>query len=946
MAGSLVAEKRIHVVRWLLTTGWLLIIGSLFFDPFTARFTEPDHPWSPLRLPATCVEVQGRCLTEAAYPLGTTLFWGAVVPSAIFVLLVFGHELWRRICPLSFLSQIPRALGWQRQIETRNPKSGVVRRQVARLPATSWLARHYSALQFGWLFVGLCGRILFFNADRLVLAGWLLFTIAAAIAVGWLYGGKAWCQYFCPMAPVQAIYSTPAGLLGSHAHQSPRSITQSMCRTVLPNGDEQSACVACQQPCIDIDAERMYWARLATPAFAFERYAYVGLVLGYFLYYYLYAGNWDYYFSGAWVRQPDQLAHLLSPGLFLFGKAINLPRLVAVPMVLGFFTWLGWLSGRAIEAWMRRGARHQGEQPEMTRIRHRVFVVATFVVFNLFFLFAGRPLLLLAPDWVQYLFDVAVVVTSSLWLVRSWHRSPALYDRENLAERFRRQLEKLGLDVSRFLEGRSLRDLSPDEVYVLARILPGFGSEQRLEAYKGVVHDALQEGYVNAASSLEVLRRMRQELGISDDAHRQLLDQLGVEDPALLDPDQRRSLEDQVRLSGYRRSLERLLRLQNREVSRALADGVDADPIDPNALEALRRLYSISAGEDEQAREQLAPAEAAARRTTLLLQRLGELSQTLAALEHPTLSGFEPLVALARDQLLQRQELCGRSILRGLGTLGSDPVVPELAQRLATTLPGLVEEVLSDDARRRELSAEVLQVLQQPPFSNELPQPTLSAAQALAELDRLTADPNPSLALAAVVLSAALDAESGRRRAGQLAQDAQAPAWLRQTAAQLLSLEGPWQLAALPELEKRVVLATSDFFRHTWSDTLDALAEKAEIRAYQSGELITETGDTCRELLLLIEGSARVEHRNGGRCWLEQMRPGQVLDELEVLSNSHSESTIAADMDGTRVLAVPVDSFDATLERDPEFARRVLALETRQLQRLTREVGPAESRPL
>jgi hypothetical protein len=46
----------------------------------------------------------------------------------------------------------------------------------------------------------------------------------------------------------------------------------------------------------------MYWARLEQPSFAFERYAYVGLVVGYFLYYYLYAGNWDYYFSGAWVR--------------------------------------------------------------------------------------------------------------------------------------------------------------------------------------------------------------------------------------------------------------------------------------------------------------------------------------------------------------------------------------------------------------------------------------------------------------------------------------------------------------------------------------------------------------------------------------------------------------------------------------------------------------------
>ena len=69
-----------HLVRWGLTTGWLLIIVSLLYDPFTPRFTEPDHPWSPLRLPETCVSVQGACLTDAPYPLGTTVFWSLVVP--------------------------------------------------------------------------------------------------------------------------------------------------------------------------------------------------------------------------------------------------------------------------------------------------------------------------------------------------------------------------------------------------------------------------------------------------------------------------------------------------------------------------------------------------------------------------------------------------------------------------------------------------------------------------------------------------------------------------------------------------------------------------------------------------------------------------------------------------------------------------------------------------
>lgn len=106
------SERRMHLIRWILTIAWLLIIASLFYDPWTPQFTVPNHPWSPLRLIDSCISVQGNCLVEQPYAIGTTIFWGAVVPAAIFILLVFGHEVWRRICPLSFLSQIPRALGW------------------------------------------------------------------------------------------------------------------------------------------------------------------------------------------------------------------------------------------------------------------------------------------------------------------------------------------------------------------------------------------------------------------------------------------------------------------------------------------------------------------------------------------------------------------------------------------------------------------------------------------------------------------------------------------------------------------------------------------------------------------------------------------------------------------------------------------------------------------
>jgi CRP-like cAMP-binding protein len=66
---------------------------------------------------------------------------------------------------------------------------------------------------------------------------------------------------------------------------------------------------------------------------------------------------------------------------------------------------------------------------------------------------------------------------------------------------------------------------------------------------------------------------------------------------------------------------------------------------------------------------------------------------------------------------------------------------------------------------------------------------------------------------------------------------------------------------------------------------------------------------------------------------VEKLPLGQTLDELEVLTRSDSKNTIIADNDATRILAISVDTFDEFLDRDPDFARRVLEMESQQLQR-------------
>ncbi len=931
------SERRMHGIRWGLTIAWLLIIASLFYDPWTSRFTDPNHPWSPLRLTNNCIPLQGKCIVEQPYALGTTIFWGAVVPAAIFILLVFGHELWRRICPLSFLSQIPRALGWQRQFKRENAKTGKVRYELAKVKPDSWLGKNYPYVQFGWLFVGLCGRILFFNADRIVLAIWILATIAAAIAVGYLYGGKSWCNYFCPMAPVQRVYGEPAGLLSSSAHTSDQLITQSMCRTVLPDGKEQSACVACQNPCIDIDSERVYWDGLSKPEESFLRYGYVGLVIGYFVYYYLYAGNWEYYFSGAWARQTDQLATLFDAGFYLFGQSINIPRLIAVPLTLGAFTAISYGLGRWIEKRVRiySGDRHLNLSREV--IRHRIFTVCTFIVFNFFFIFGGRPLVQLMPIWGQYIYDLGLVLLSTLWAYKTWQRSPDLYSRENLASRFRKQLEKLQLNVSQFLEGRSLTDLNTHEVYILAKVLPSFTREKRHTAYKGVVREALEEGYANYSSSLEVLQQLRQELGITDDEHREVLEELGVEDPELLNPDRQRSLENQIRLTGYRKSLERLMLLQQKQQS----DNSVNTLMEQNSVQirALRRQYAINPQEEAWILDGISPDAGNIRRAEFLLAQLPSLILSYRSLHQPILKEHQTVLRLLWDSIQHKQELIIRTILGTLAAFPDDPAAIAIARQLGQLAPSVLLEALEAENWRDRLDPKIWACLTSSEGQATVCQLDYSAEEILRSLEPLLDDQNPLIQTACLYISAQLDLDQSKAIARNYAILQTSPL-VQETAKILLSLYEPCpSLITFPMLEKVAHLFSSDFFHRMHSETLVALADRAEVRTFTANEVITEAGDTCRELLLVIAGTAKINfYGQGQELRSELMQAGQTLDELEVLAHSDSQNTIIADRDRTRILAVPVDAFDDFLDLDHDFARRVLELESRQLQKFMRSL--------
>ena len=509
-------ERQARLARWGLLLAWLGLIALLL---------KPEL--GPAYGSIVCRES-----TICRPGIGNDLFWNIGLPLVILVVYL-SHELWRRICPLSFVSQLFRALGWQRTVLNRTGKP-----QVAAISESSWLARHHIQLQWGLLIAGLSLRLLIANSNGLVLA--LLFTasLLAALISGWAYGGKTFCQYLCPFAPAQQILSGPRSLLSSQAHLGGSSkTTQSMCRTVGAQGQDISTCVACAKPCFDIDAERTYWQSLSGKrGMAWAWYSYPGLILAFFLLIQSYApaGASDHgidYLTSNLFTYDGRLAAMAWQSLLPAGWP-QLPRILAIPALLS----AGGVASERLFHQIERLQRHQlrAAAPELAKERaiHRTRLLATFAAINIYFYFkrnlfdSGDSL-----GWVEL--QLLIVAISSVWLYRSWDRDRSLYERENTSTSLRKRLAKLGAKLQPLLAGRQLADLSPGEVFVLANALPVQETSQRQSIYLDVLRDLLSSGRLDRTASLKTLADLRTNLRLTDADHQSSLEILTSEDPRL-----------------------------------------------------------------------------------------------------------------------------------------------------------------------------------------------------------------------------------------------------------------------------------------------------------------------------------------------------------------------------------------------------------------------------
>jgi hypothetical protein len=478
--------------------------------------------------------------------------WTVLIAGLPLFIVLVGYHRWRRICPLAFVAGLPERLG-----------------RPGRRRASAWFEANYYSVTFSIFVVSLWLRLIATNGNGRALAVFFVLVSLAALTCGFLFTGKTWCNYICPVSFIERLYTEPHGL---------RETPNSQCEK----------CTACKHACPDISEENAYWEEMSSRAKRFALLAFPGIVFGFYFYYYLQSGSWDYYFGGAWTYEPGVINSAFRPGQdkgtagFFFLP--ELPRAVASILTLVACGLASYLLFSLLEqsGWLRRG-----EEEDETRLRHVTISLVAFVAFVTFYAFAGAPTLRRAP-WLNHLVGIVVVMVATLSLVRRLSRSRRAFAEERLARNIIKRWGWSDLQPPRDLREAFL-------VHTIRTRETEKGYAQILQTYKEAVLETLADGFV-APKDLRMIESLRTALRIRQSDYDDMIAALAEEEEARLKKSPRElTTEKRLQLEGYAFALKRYL-------EGVLAAGGAPNPI---LIDRLRSDYRVSKEEHADVLNQL-----------------------------------------------------------------------------------------------------------------------------------------------------------------------------------------------------------------------------------------------------------------------------------------------------------------------------------------------------
>jgi hypothetical protein len=804
------------------------------------------------------------------------VFWTILLPLVPVAIVIMGFSTWRRICPLAAFGDVGRWLN-------RGPQR--------RVP--SFLESGFFPVTFAILLAMLVLRLVATNGDRLWLAGLLVGLAVAAAVTNAVFTGKTWCNFVCPVGLVERIYTEPNSLWST--------------------GNSQCAqCTACKRHCPDIDQENAYWKDLATTGRRVAVYAFPGLVLAFYVYYWLRHGDWEAYFDGRWTRLPADAELVLGAGFFF---APQVPAVLAATLTLLAFSAASYGLLRLVEAGLGGTVR----DPE--RRRHLVLALAAFAAFNLFYLFAGAPSLRRLPGGTRGVAFIAPLV-GTLFLAKRWRRTPERFIGERGAAR---------LLCSWPCEEPPPSD--PAEVYGWIRASQN-AREKDLAAYANTVRDMIADGLVRTGE-LRLLEGIRKQLGISEREHEQVLARLSEEERHLFEEGRTSGIEARAQLDGYQNALaEALLRSATDDEVDELRQGFGVRPEDHQTI--LERVRGASGELLSRARRQLERA-----------LRLRRNLATIGATEPTAARVFlRHLLAKARDRAVDR-------VFELLEVAGDGPVIQALHRRLRVG-----DSVQRDQALKvlplacpgAEGLVRDLELL----VSSRSPSGAgVDPGGEAQTLGHLLGETNPYLRAGAVWAAAGVSDDSLRTSLAQAREDDHA--LVRETADRFAGTSdagdrrgtsetgtgasSPLPPSSLSAIEIMHFLHVVPFFAELDPGDLYDISSFAVEETIPPHQAVCEEGDVQPDaLFVVVSGNAAVLGKGNGSLGAETARAilgrGDVIGELSVLDGSPRSATVRPHGGPVRVLRIPGQSLRGSLLRRPRAARSLLGVLTGRIRRL------------
>jgi hypothetical protein len=321
----------------------------------------------------------------------------------------------------------------------------------------------------------------------------------------------------------------------------------------MPNS-QCSPCTACKHSCPDISQENGYWKELHSRAKRLVTFAFPGIVFGFYFYYFLQAGSWDYYFGGRWTYEPGVLRTAFAPGHSAdtagFFFAPEVPRAAAAAITLVGCGLVSLALFSLIESRLRRSMART-HQPYADRARHLALTVAAFTAFLTFYSFAGAPTLRKVPG-ATHLFAIVVVFFAAWTFLRRWRRTRDDFAEESLARNIIKRWDWAGEEPPRDLH----------EAFLIHRIRlqeSARGYQVLLDSFRDGIRETLADGFVSH-SELRLMEQMRDTLHIKQADYEQVLSDMAAAERAALAKSSREwTAEKRLQMSGYAEALRRYL---------------------------------------------------------------------------------------------------------------------------------------------------------------------------------------------------------------------------------------------------------------------------------------------------------------------------------------------------------------------------------------------------